>query len=78
MKKKNYDLWKMAKIIFISSQLVLHHASDILDQRIIERNSFVPSYELGNISEAILEMVELVRLTLKDKRVKILYEKSYD
>ena len=38
--------WKrMIKTIFVSSQLVLMHSSDLLDQRIIQNGGFVPSYQ---------------------------------
>ena len=46
---KNPKQRKMIKTIFVSSQLVLLHASDLLDQRIIENGSFVPSYSLGSV-----------------------------
>ena len=64
---------KMLKIIFVSSQLLLHHASDLLDQRVIDNGNFMASYSLGNVSQTILEMVELVRMTLEEKNIRIIY-----
>ena len=52
---------------------MLLHASDLLDQRIIEQGKFTPSYSLGNVQETILEIVELVRMTVKVKKVTIFY-----
>ena len=40
---------RMLKTILVSSQLVLLHANDLLDQRIIENGNFMPSYALGNV-----------------------------
>ena len=62
---KNTANEKMAKIIFASSQLLMHHANDMLDQRIIDNGGFVPLYQNElSISDAIFEMIELMRLTL--------------
>ncbi len=35
---------KTIKTILISTKLVLFHSNDLLDQRIIQNGSFVPSY----------------------------------
>ena len=47
------------------------HANDLLDQRIIENGSFVPHYAAGSASQAILEMVQLIRLTLTRRKLQI-------
>ena len=67
---------KMAETILISSQMVMLHANDLLDQRIIENGSFVPHYAAGSPSQAILEMVQLIRLTLTQRKLKIQLDNS--
>ena len=65
----------IVKNIFIASQLVLLHASDLLDQRIIEQGGFTPSYSLGNLQESIFDIVELIRTTTENKNLTICYDK---
>ena len=60
---------KMAETVLISSQMVMLHANDLLDQRIIENGSFVPLYTAGSVSQAMLEMVQLIRLTLHRRKL---------
>ena len=48
---------ELVQIIFIASQMVLMHANDLLDQRIIENGSFVPNITSSSIKEALEEMV---------------------
>ena len=62
---------KMAETILISSQLVMLHANDMLDQRIIDNGNFVPLYTEGSVKEAILEMVQVIKLTLLNRSLKI-------
>ena len=40
---------KMAETILLSSQLIMLHAHDFLDQRIIENGSFIPYYSTDSI-----------------------------
>ena len=70
--KKSPKEMDMAQTILISSRMVMLHANDLLDQRIIENGIFVPAYEDGSIIEAIDEIVSLVRLTLKMKKKRLL------
>ena len=49
------------------------HAQDLLDHRIIEHGSFVPTYTKGCVSEAICEIVEMLNLTLTEKKLTIVY-----
>ena len=62
--KDNEQAKKMAQIILISSQMVMLHANDLLDQRIIENGNFVPNITSGSIIEAIKEMIDLMNSTL--------------
>ena len=38
------QLPEMAQIVSVSSKLVLFHANDLLDHRIIQNGSFAPAY----------------------------------
>ena len=40
---------KMADLIYSSSSLILLHASDLLDQRVIEKGYFKASLQLGDV-----------------------------
>ena len=61
----------MAQTIYISSKQVLLHANDFLDQQLIEHGKFTPHFVSGSIIFAINEVVKIVRLTLKRKKLKI-------
>ena len=68
------EMKKMLSAIFVSCQLLLLHSSDLLDRRIIKYGGFVPANEMGNVKEAITEMIDLVRMTLEDKNVEIQFQ----
>lgn len=56
--------------------MLLLHAQDLLDQRIIEHGSFVPSYGQSSVSDAILEIVDMVQLTVTSDQLTIKYNSS--
>ena len=60
-------------MIQISSNMLMLHAQDLLDQRIIENGGFVPIYTLSSVREAILEIVNLVNSTLNQGQLHIQY-----
>ena len=67
----------MIQIILVSSQMVLLHANDLLDQRIIQEGCFVPLYTSGSLLDSINEMIDLVNSTLASKAMEIvLIEKA--
>ena len=72
--KEQNKLKEMVETILISSQLVMHHATDLLDQRIIQLGQFVPYYTQGSPSEAITDIVKIVRMTLLRKQLSIEYD----
>ena len=61
----------MAEVILFASQLVLFHANDLLDHRIIESGGFVPTYSQGSVSEAILEIIKIVQFTLTQTKLQL-------
>ena len=66
---------KMAQTIFISTQLLMMHANDLLDQRVIEQGSFNPTISPTDVYQTIVEMVQVIRCTLTHREVNIIFEK---
>ena len=58
---------KLADTIAISSNIVMLHAHDFLDQRLIEKGVFVPHYSEGSYSEAIKEIVNILQTTIMSR-----------
>ena len=56
--------------------MVMLHANDLLDQRIIEHGCFVPNLTSGSIKESIIEMIQLMNSTLTYKNLRIIYEQD--
>ena len=59
--------------MLVSSQMVMLHANDLLDQRIIENGCFVPNLTAGSIKETVAEMIELMNSTLMFKSLNITF-----
>lgn len=72
---KQEDLKQMAQIINISSNMLILHAQDLLDQRIIEQGKFAPCYSKSKVSDAINEIVNMVNLTLDQTQLNIVHNK---
>ena len=53
--------------------MLMLHAQDLLDQRVIESGYFVPSLYMDSVSDAIQEIVNMVRLTLTQSKLTIEY-----
>ena len=51
----------------LSSQMLLLHTQDLLDQRIIENGGFQPNYQVGCVETAINEIIDMMKLTLTKK-----------
>ena len=47
----------LIQTMLFSSQFIMMHAQDFLDQRIIEHGFFTPQYETGSVENAITEIV---------------------
>ena len=56
--------------------MVLMHANDLLDLRIIENGTFVPNITASSICVAITEMIDLINSTLENKNLTIVYKFS--
>ena len=59
------DLKEMAQMISVSSKLILFHANDMLDHRIIEHGGFAPAYVHASVPDALLEIVLMMRWLIK-------------
>ena len=51
--------------------MILMHAHDLLDWRIIENGSFIPNPTVSLLSDAINEMIDLMSSTLVNRNLKI-------
>ena len=47
--------------------MLLLHANDMLDHRIIEHGGFVPFYSKGSAIKAVKEIVNMVNMTLRGR-----------
>ena len=74
--KQDKDALRLVQIMLVSSQMVMMHANDLLDSRIIEKGSFVPNLSLGSIIETAKEMIELMNSTLNERELTIVLEKT--
>ena len=74
--KRDPETCKMARIIFVSSQMVMLHANDMLDQRIIDTGSFVPHYTYGSPTKTIYEMIDIIQQTITTDKLYITVDKS--
>ena len=62
-----------AKSIFITTQMLMLHANDLLDLRIIEQGSFVPSYIDADIYQTIMEVIKVVKFTHTESKLNITF-----
>ena len=72
--KKDQDALRLIQIMLVSSQMVMMHANDLLDSRIIEKGSFVPNLSLGSVSETAKEIIEFMNSTLNERELTIVLE----
>ena len=59
----------MIQTIYISSKLAKLHSHDLLDQKNIEKGLFFPNFTFGRITEAIAEIIKIVRISTVCKNV---------
>ena len=50
------------------------HAHDFLDQQVIENGGFIPLYTQDSVSDAIIEMIQIIQLTLNQRKLEIVYD----
>ena len=56
--------------------MVMMHANDLLDQRIIDNGSFVPNLTSGSIVDTLNEIIELMNTTLTERNLAITLDGS--
>ena len=64
-----------AKSIFITTQMMMLHTKDLLDLRIIESGSFVPTYSSADVYETITEVVRMVSFSMSDIQLQISFKR---
>ena len=74
--KSDESAKKLVQVMLVSSQMIMLHANDLLDQRIIENGHFVPNMTSGSIKETVAEMIDLMNSTLEFKNLKIILTKN--
>ena len=50
---------------------MLLHANDLLDQKLLENGSFTPVESLDSVRRVIVEIVEIISMTIDERDVKI-------
>ena len=67
----------MVQILFVSSQMLMLHANDMLDQRIIENGSFVAHPTIGSPAQTIKDIINLISQTTKQKDLQIVCDTDF-
>ena len=60
----------------ISSNIVLLHANDFLDQMLIEKGVFAPCFSEGSILDAVVETVTIIEMSIDNRLLSIQYNKK--
>ena len=47
----------MVRTMLLSSQFIMMHVNDFLDQQLIEYGNFAPYFDTGRLEDAIMEIV---------------------
>ena len=58
----------------VSSKMVMLHANDLVDHRIIQNGNLEPWYDYGLITPAITEIIEIARLNYSIDRMRLAVE----
>ena len=68
---KSSENQRMAKILNVSSKMLLLHTQDLLDWRIIENGSFIPHYTHESVHKVIQEITHMMNFTLRSQNLEI-------
>ena len=55
--------------------MLLVHANDMLDQRVIDSGNFIAHPTIGNPAETITDTVAIISQTIEDKDLRIVCDK---
>ena len=64
----------MTKAVLTTTQMLMLHANDLIDQKIIENGAFVPYFAKGSVVDAIAEIVSIFDLTLEHRKLQIIFQ----
>ena len=65
------ELVKLAENILIASNIVMMHAHDFIDQRLIEKGSFAPYLQVQSLATTIEETIKIIKVSLFDRNIEI-------
>ena len=67
---------KMVETLLLSSQFIMMHAHDFLDQQLIEHGSFVSHFDTGFLVKAISEIVKMMSYSLAKRDLSIKFDET--
>ena len=66
----------MVKTVLLSSQLIMMHVNDFLDQKLIEHGNFEPYFDTGSLKNAISEIVQMMNFSIHQRNLKIRFDST--
>ena len=66
----------MVETLLLSSQFIMMHAHDFLDQQLIEHGSFVSHFDTGFLVKAISEIVNMMSYSLAKRDLSIKFDET--
>ena len=60
--------------MLLSSQFIMMHVNDFLDQQLIEHGNFAPYFDTGRLEDAIMEIVQMMNFSIHQRNLKIKFE----
>ena len=67
---------RMVETMLLSSQFIMMHAHDFLDQQLIEHGNFVSYFDTGMLDDAISEIVQMMNFSVTKRDLKIQFDKQ--
>ena len=65
---------RMANTVLTTTLMLMLHANDLIDQKIIENGAFVPKFTKGSVVNAIKEIISIFDLTLEHRDIQIKFK----
>ena len=62
--------------MLLSSQFIMMHVNDFLDQQLIEYGNFAPYFDTGRLEDAITEIVQMMNFSIHQRNLKIKFERD--
>ena len=67
---------RMVETMLLSSQFIMMHAHDFLDQQLIEHGNFKPYFDTGYLEDAIAEIVQMMNFSVHKRDLKIQFDRD--